>query len=153
MSRTPMQIVKELLQNMANPDAVRELIASDATYVSLNDENTELKQILPWTGTTHGPEAFSRALSQMFRYWQNERFEVTDMIADGGNVAVFGTFAYRSNTLGKLVTSPFSILIRVADDKVVYFQFLEDTFATASSFRSAGSWTIHADPAGTPVEV
>lgn len=61
----------------------------------------------------------------MFRYWQNENFEVTTMFGEGEDVAVFGTFTYRSNTLGKVVTSPFSIHVKVVDGKVTYLQFLE----------------------------
>ena len=51
------------------------------------------------------------------------------------------------------MTSPFSIHVEVVDGKVTYLQFLEDTYATAASFRSAGSWIVHADPTGTPIEV
>ncbi len=42
--------------------------------------------------------------------------------------------------------SPFSIHAKVRDGKIVYFQFVEDTFATARAFSSAGTWTIKTDP-------
>jgi hypothetical protein len=51
------------------------------------------------------------------------------------------------------VTSPFAILVRVSGGLITYLQVMEDTYATAASFRSAGSWTVHGDPAGRPVEV
>jgi hypothetical protein len=35
------------------------------------------------------------------------------------NVAVFGDFRYRSNSLGKVVSSPLSILVKVVDGKEV----------------------------------
>ena len=75
------------------------------------------------------------------------------MFASGENVAVFGDFRYKSNSLSKVVSSPFSIVVKVVDGKVTYLQFLEDSYATAASFRSAGSWTVHADPTGAPSEV
>jgi uncharacterized protein len=153
MSRTPLEVAVTLLNNLMNRNVVRELVANNATYVSLNAEDAELKRILPWTGTTLGPDSLSAALEEMFAYWQNEKFEVTDTLADGDKVAVFGSFTYRSNTLGKRVTFPFSVLIKVQDGKVVYLQFLEDTYATANSFRSGGSWIVHNDPNGTPFEV
>lgn len=84
----------------------------------------------------------------MAEYWQTENFEVRNMLADGDRVALFRTFSYRSKTLGQAVTSPFSCLIRVAGGKVTYLQFLEDTDATAASFRSSGTWTVHNDPGG-----
>jgi ketosteroid isomerase-like protein len=153
VSTSPIEIVGEWLQNLLDPEVVKKVVAPDATYVSLNTEDSELKRILPWAGTSHGPDAFIWNLSEMFRYWQNENFEVTTMFGEGEDVAVFGTFTYRSNTLGKVVTSPFSIHVKVVDGKVTYLQFLEDTYATAASFRSAGSWTVHADPTGVPSEV
>jgi hypothetical protein len=47
------------------------------------------------------------------------------MFGQGEDVAVFGAFTYRSNTLGKVVTSPFSIHVNVVDGKVTYLQFLD----------------------------
>jgi hypothetical protein len=32
-------------------------------------------------------------------------------------------------------------------------QFMEDTFATAASFRSGGSWKFQSDPLGGEVEI
>ena len=69
------------------------------------------------------------------------------------NVAVFGDFRYKSHSLGKVVSSPFSILVRVVDGKVTYLQFLEDSYATAASFRSAGSWTVQTQPGAEPFQV
>ena len=87
------------------------------------------------------------------RYWKNEGFAVEDVLETGGTVAVFGRFTYRSVTLGKAVTSPFAILARVAGGRVVFMQFMEDTFGTAATFRSGGTWTFHSDPDGPPVTV
>jgi ketosteroid isomerase-like protein len=124
-------------------------VASDATYVSLNTEDAELAKILPWAGTSHGPQAFLDNLGQMFTRWENQEFNVTTMFAAEDNVAVFGDFRYKSYSLGKVVSSPFSILVKVVDGKVTYLQFLEDTYATAGSFRKSGSWTVQTE-AGAP---
>ena len=78
----------------------------------------------------------------MFTRWENQAFNVTTMFASGENVAVFGDFRYKSHSLGKVVSSPFSILVKVVDGKVTYLQFLEDSYATAASFRKDGSWTV-----------
>jgi hypothetical protein len=51
------------------------------------------------------------------------------------------------------VTSLFSILAKVREQKIVYFQFMEDTFATASPFRVSGSWRVHNDPEGEAFDV
>ena len=68
-------------------------------------------------------------------------------------MAVFGSMTYRSVVLGKTVTSPFAVFRRVRDGKITYAQFMEDSFATARSFRSGGTWAISANPDGSTVEV
>jgi hypothetical protein len=108
---------------------------------------------MPWAGTSHGPQAFLDNLGLMFTRWENQAFNVTAMFAADENVAVFGDFRYKSHSLGKVVSSPFSILLKVIDAKVTYLQFLEDSYATAPSFRSHGSWTIQTDPDAEPYEV
>ena len=153
MSTAPQDVVRQLLANPTNPDVVNALVAADATYVSLNYDNAELKRVMPWAGTAKGPRAVLDTYARVGRYWTNEGFEVEDVLESGGTVAVFGRFTYRSVTLGKTVTSPFAILARVAEGRIVFMQFMEDTFGTAATFRSGGTWTFHSDPDGTPVTV
>jgi uncharacterized protein len=71
----------------------------------------------------------------------------------GEDVAVFGDFRYKSNSLGKVVSSPFAILSKVIDGKVTYLQYLEDSYATAASFRKDGSWTIQTEVGTEPFRV
>ena len=153
MAKSPTDIVQAILADPTNPDVVNALVAADATYVSLNYDNPELKKIMPWTGTQKGPEAVMSTYGRVSRYWKNEGFEIRDIFESDGRVAVFGSFTYRSTTLGKAITSPFSILAKVSDGKVTYMQFMEDTFGTASSFRTSGSITFHSDPEGGEVSL
>jgi len=62
-------------------------------------------------------------------------------------------FRYRSHSLGKVVSSPFSIFLKVVDGQVTYLQFLEDSYATASSFRKSGSWIVQTEPGADLIEV
>jgi len=153
MSASPIEIVGHWLQNLLDPDVVNSVVAPDAVYVSLNTENAELSKIMPWAGTSHGPQAFLDNLGRVFTRWETQAFNVTTMVASEENVAVFGDFRYRSNSLGKVVSSPFSILAKVVDGHVTYLQFLEDSYATAASFRSGGSWTVQTEPGAEPFQV
>jgi uncharacterized protein len=153
VSASPIEVVGEWLQNLLDPDAVNRLVAPDATYISLNTDNPELKKIEPWTGTSHGPKAFLSNMGMMFTRWENQAFNVTTMFASEENVAVFGDFRYKSHSLGKVVTSPFSIHIKVVDGQVTYLQFQEDTYASAASFRKDGSWTVQTEPDAAPFQV
>ena len=56
----------------------------------------------------------------------------------------------KSHSLGKVVSSRFSILVKVVDGKVTYLQFLEDSYATAASFRKDGSWTVQTEGGAEP---
>jgi uncharacterized protein len=153
MPANPIDVVGEWLQNLLDPDVVNRIVAPDATYVSLNSEDVELNKIMPWAGTSHGPQAFLDNLGEMFTRWENLAFNVSDMFASGDDVAVFGDFRYRSKSLDKVVSSPFSIHIKVVDGKVTYLQFLEDSYATAASFRKSGTWTVQTEPGAVPIEV
>ena len=120
MPKSPMEVVQAILDDPTNAETVRSLVAPDATYVSLNYDNPELKRIMPWAGTQTGPNAIVSTYARVGRYWKNEGFEIRDMFASGESVAVFGSFTYRSTTLGKAVTSPFSILAKVSGGQVTY---------------------------------
>ena len=71
-----------------------------------------------------------------------------EVVESKGNVAVFGRFTYKSKILQKTITSPFSIFAKVREGQIVYMQFMEDTFGTASIFRTGGTGTFHSDPQG-----
>ena len=153
MSASPIDVVGQWMQNLLDPEVINRVVAPDATYVSLNTQDVELSKIMPWAGTSYGPQAFIGHLTMMFTRWENQAFNVTTMFASGENVAVFGDFSYKSHSLGKVVTSPFSILVKVVDGMVTYVQYLEDSYATAASFRKAGSWTVQTEPGAEPFEV
>jgi len=150
---TPVAVIEQFLANTTNPEVVNQLVAPDATYISLNYENKDLKRILPWTGTSSGPKAFIDTFSRVFQYWQAFNFEPKEIFGSGENVAVFGSFTYKSNTLGITATSPFSIHAKVKDGKIIYFQFMEDTFATAATFKVSGTVKYHSDPNGSGIEI
>ncbi|WP_220131470.1 nuclear transport factor 2 family protein [Enterobacter sp. RHBSTW-00994] len=155
-TRQPLDVVNAFLMNTA-PDkvssAAQQLVAPDATYISLNFNNPELKKIEPWAGTSKGPEAFVSTFSRVAKYWKIVDFTVEDIFASGDNVAVFGNFTYRSTGIGKQFNSPFSIHAKVKAGKITYFQFMEDTYASASSFRVSGDWEVKTDPDGASYRV
>lgn len=155
-SAASLAVVMEFLANTA-PDkveaAAEKLAAPDATYVSLNFDNPELRKIMPWTGTNKGPKAFSSLFMQVQDYWKIEDFTISTKISSGEDVAIFGKFTYRSVAVDQVFTSPFSIHAKVRDGKMTYFQFMEDTYASASSFRQSGAWTVKTSANAAPFTV
>jgi ketosteroid isomerase-like protein len=146
-------VLQKILQNTSNLKVLSQLMTPDATYVSLNFNNPDLKKVEPWTGTHKGPQALSDVFAAIQRFWKTLDFKVTDTIEQGNRVAFFGSFTYKSNVTGREITSPFGLLARFEGDKVSYMQFLEDTYGTAGSFKTGGATRFHSDPSGQEVEI
>jgi len=153
MSTNLTAVLQQLLQNTTNPNVLRQLMTPDAIYVSLTFNNPELKRVMPWAGTHKGPQSLPEVFAGIQSFWKTLDFKVTDTIEQGNRVAFFGSFTYKSNTTGKEITSPFSLLARFEGDKVSYVQFLEDSYGTAGSFKTGGITRFHSDPSGKEVEV
>ena len=145
--------LQDLLQNTTNLKVLRQLMTPDVTYVSLNFDNPELKNIEPWAGTHKGPQELADVFVAIQRCWTTLDFKVTDTIEQGNRVAFFGSFTYKSNVTWREITSPYALLARFDGDKVAYLQFLEDSYGTAGSFKTGGATRFHSDPSGKEVEI
>ena len=144
-TKNPKDVVSAFLSNTSKDKvaaAAEKLVSEDATYVSLNFDNPELQEIEPWTGTRKGRQVYIDTFSNVGTYWNVNDFKISDIISEGDTVAVFGKFNYTSVVAKNNFTSPFSIIAKVHDGKITYFQFMEDTYASAASFRTSGKWTI-----------
>jgi ketosteroid isomerase-like protein len=133
MTTSAAQVLQTLLANPVDLANVKSVTTPDVTYVSLNEDNPELKRYLPWTGTNRGPESIVRAFEGIGRAWETKAFDVREVIEQDGRVAMFGSFTYRGRESGKEITSPFSLLAKVRDGRIHYVQFLEDTFGTSGT--------------------
>lgn len=147
-TKAPKDVVLAFLYNTDKSlvtNAAELLVAEDATYSSLNFENPELKQIEPWCGTSKGREVYVYTFSNVGSYWNIDDFQITDILSENETVAVFGQFTYTSVHAKRTFTSPFSIKAKVENGLITYFQFMEDTYASAASFRVSGEWIIQQD--------
>lgn len=154
MPKTNQEIVRELLADPTNPEVVNRLVSPDAVYVSLCYDDPELHKLMPWAGTHQdGQAAILKTFQDVHTFWTIEAFDIQQLFGEGEHVAVFGSFTPRSTKLDKAVTSPFAVLARVRDGRITYMQYMEDTFATSSTFRSGGTWRFQSDPEGGEVEV
>lgn len=150
---SPLAVLQTILSNPTDLDFVKQYTADDFTYVSLNYESPELQKVLPWAGTTKGTEGLVQTFINVNRYWTVYDFQIQDSFENQNGAAVFGTFTYTSNTLGKTVTSPFAVLARGENGKLSYVQFMEDTFGTVRSFRESGEYHIRANPDGSQTDI
>ena len=139
MTQSTTQVIQALLANPLDLGNVKSLTTPDVTYVSLSEDNSELKRYLPWAGTNRGPESIVKAFEGIGQTWETKAFEVREVIELGEKVALFGSFTYRGRKSGKEVTSPFSLLAKVKDGKIFFVQFLEDTFGTSRTVSPPSS--------------
>ena len=155
MSKTNIEIVQEVLRGATDPEVVNALVAEDATYVSLTFHNPDLTKIMPWAGTHRGDgrAAILKTFVDVNTFWTVVDFVPQQVLGDGDNVAVFGSFTLRSKTLGKQFTSPFAVLATVKNGQVTYMQYMEDTLGTGSTFRSSGEARYQSNPAGGEVVI
>ena len=133
MTTSPAQILQTLLANPIDLANVESVTTPDVTYVSLNENNPELKRYLPWTGTNKGPESIVRAFEGIGAAWETKAFDVREILEQGDRVAMFGSFTYRGRKSGVDITSPFSLLAKIKGGKIFFVQFLEDTFGTSGT--------------------
>ena len=133
MTTSPARILQALLANPVDLANVRSLTTPDVTYVSLSEDNPELKRYMTWTGTHKGPESMVEVLQGVARAWETKAFVIREVLEQDDKVAMFGSFTYRARESGKEITSLFSILAKVKDGRVHYIQFMEDTFGTSGT--------------------
>jgi hypothetical protein len=150
---SPTEVLSAIVTNPTDINHVRSLVTPDVTYVSLNYDNPELKKVMPWAGTSHGPESIVKTFVDVGQFWEIQSFEPEALFGSDSFAAMFGRFTYRSIVLAKAVTTPFALFAKVAEGRCSYLQFMEDTFATGASFRSGGSWTFRSDPSGGEVVI
>ena len=154
MSKRNEDIVRKLLENGTDEATVYDLMAEESTYMSLTFDNPELKKLMPWAGThTDGRAGTVSTFQGVHSFWHIDEFTIKDIFSAGEDVAVFGSFTVRSKNLDKVFVSPFSVHAKVRNEKVVYMQYMEDTFGTGATFRSGGVWTFAGDPSGLRVTV
>jgi uncharacterized protein len=150
---SPTEVLSSILKNPTDIDHVRSLVAPDVIYVSLNYENPDLKKIMPWAGTSRGPESIVKTFVDVSRYWQVQSFEPEALFGSETYAAMFGRFTCKSAVLSKVATTPFAVFAKVERSVCTYLQFMEDTFATGASFRSGGTWTFQSNPNGERVVI
>ncbi|HEX4447802.1 MAG TPA: hypothetical protein VH044_13730 [Polyangiaceae bacterium] len=76
MTTSAAQVLQALLANPRDLANVKGVTSPDVTYVSLSENNLELKRYLPWTGTNRGPESIVRAFEGIGGAWETKAFEV-----------------------------------------------------------------------------
>ena len=142
MESTNARLLRDFMEHYSDLALYDRYLATDIEYISLNWDHPELRQILPWAGTHKGIAAFRECAEKIAASWDILIFDFERVMAEGDDVAAFGRFTYETKTVNQRTHSPFAIWVKVRDGKIHFFQFLEDTYSTGSSFRKRGKWRV-----------
>lgn len=135
-------VLTAFMQALLSGENYQKYLDDNVYYVSLNKHNEELRKIMPWAGEHHGVAEYVRMQDVIGGYCDFGEFSVDKVFGVGEDVAAFGWFTYSGKKIGSLIQTPFSIHAKVRNSKIVYFQFFEDTYATASAYRRSGKWNV-----------
>ena len=111
-------------------DKMAELMADDMVWHNEGDS------AMPWIGPWQGKDAIFGFLKTFGENWQTTLWENQDVMASGDTVAVFGKMDGITTHSGQAI-GPFTFALRakVADGKVVLWNWFEDSFAVSQAYH------------------
>ncbi len=90
---------------------------------------------LPWIGRKTGHAAVERFIEGTGSLLPQERFEVLDILVSDTRAAIIGELMSRVVATGRLIESPFAIILAVSGGKISRFLMLGDSFAVSAAAR------------------
>jgi uncharacterized protein len=114
----------------AEPDEIAALFSADVQFEVPGDVGA-----LPWIGRRTGRGAVSDFIRGTRRLMERVRFDVKGILADEDRAVIFGELASKVNATGKIIESPFALILYVSGGKITRFQMLEDSFAVSQAAR------------------
>jgi ketosteroid isomerase-like protein len=128
------RIAQQLLAQIgsgAEPDDIAALFNTDVQFEVPGDVGA-----LPWIGRRTGRGAVSDFIRGTRLLLERVRFDVKGILANDDSAVIFGELASKVNATGRIIESPFALILRIFDGKIARFQMLEDSFAVSRAARS-----------------
>lgn len=128
-------IATKLLEYISSQDldGIKNLFADEVEWFVPGSSS------LLWTGQrklgSQAPDFFA----VMWPYYIEGRSSasINDIVADGRNVIILGTFSHIIKQNNKSFTTPVSLHLKVHDGKITYLQLYEDTLLISQAFNFA----------------
>ncbi len=117
------------LRQGAAPDDIATLFSNDVEFEIPGDAGA-----LPWLGQKKKGRGavvdFVRGLRELT---EPVKFDVQDVVTSENRAVIVGELATRLKATGKIIESPFAIILTISSGAVSHFQMLEDSFAVAEA--------------------
>jgi len=134
MKTDALHLAQEFLNRMgagAESDAIAKLFSKNLEWEIAGDTG-----VLPWIGKNVGRAAIADFVNDSRAMIERISFEVHDILANDKRAVIFGSLASRLKRNGKIIKTDFAIVITVANDEIIRFQMLEDSFAVSQAARA-----------------
>jgi ketosteroid isomerase-like protein len=126
-------IACQLLGGLAEgkePDAIAASFSENVAFEIPGDAGA-----LPWIGMKTGRGAVAAFIRDLRGMTEPVRFDVEDILANDARAVIVGDLATRIKATGKVIESPFAIILTVSDGQIVRFQMLENSFTVSLAAR------------------
>jgi ketosteroid isomerase-like protein len=131
-------IARELLASLGAgkaPVDIASLFAEDVVFEIPGDSSA-----FPWIGRKTGSGAIVDFIRDLRNLTEPVSFDVQDILASEARAVIIGEFATRVKATGKVIESPFAIILAVSDGgNITAFRMLENSFAVSRAARIADS--------------
>ena len=115
----------------AEPDEIAGLFSTDVQFEVPGDVGA-----LAWIGRRTGRGAVSEFIQGTRLLLERVRLDVEGILANDDSAVILGDLASKLNATGRIIESPFALILHISDGKIARFQMLEDSFAVSRAARS-----------------
>jgi ketosteroid isomerase-like protein len=91
---------------------------------------------LPWIGRTVGRKAVADFIQGLRSMTEAVKFDAQDITASAARAVIVGELATRIKATGKVIESPFAIILTISGDNITDFRMLENSFAVSQAARA-----------------
>ncbi len=109
-----------------------EVISPDCKLIAVLPES---QPHLHLYGTFIGPDGAKSFLENLTEAYDTQSFDLIDVFGDETRACAYGKFAHTIKPTGRLFESDWSVVIRVENGKMAFYQFYEDTAALEQAFE------------------
>lgn len=131
MSSENTRLVAELFSAFGRGDVagILETLHDEVTIIA------EGPRTVPWYGTYHGKPGARAFLAALGGNVEPQQFEVRTLLGRGPTVVAAGYLAHRIPATGKQFASDWALLCTIEEDRIMRYQFFENTAAALEAFR------------------
>ena len=115
----------------AEPDEIAGVFSTDVQFEVPGDVGA-----LAWIGRRTGRGAVSEFIQGTRLLLERVRLDVEGILANDDSAVILGDLASKLNATGRIIESPFALILHISDGKIARFQMLEDSFAVSRAARS-----------------